>query len=561
MNAAVPPGFWRREASHYPRPLSPMFRMELRFVSEGLRHAFEEFGLLAETLELCEIGGWVYNRMVPLGGKDRKPPPSWLLWLAVRTVPMLRRRVTRSAAAIRSDKHGRLIERWYAEWEPGLWARIAQLRAVALAALSDEELDAHAAALVDFFAESNDIHFLLHGALCLVLGDLAFTCRDLLGWDDARTFALLNGLSAKSTEPSRRLAELACMARQRPAIRDLLEHTNEDTPARLAEVDPEFARAFAAYQHEFGCRALRYEVAEPTLEETPSLILGLIFDQVGRSYDPEQDDALLAEARGRVVAEARAALTGRPAVQRERFERALTRAERAYPVREDNEFFTISAPTALVRYTALELGRRLAERGQIRTRDDVFVLEMDEARAALRDRQDRRAMIEERKVDRAQAEANPGPPSYGDDPGPPPSMKALPAEARFAMEALVWVADRILATDHANRAQQSAATLRGIAAAPGRYTGPARVILGEDEFDKIEPGDVLVCPITSPVWSVLFPSVGALVTDTGGILSHPAIIAREYRIPAVVATGNATALLRDGQTVTVDGDAGEVLLG
>jgi len=69
---------------------------------------------------------------------------------------------------------------------------------------------------------------------------------------------------------------------------------------------------------------------------------------------------------------------------------------------------------------------------------------------------------------------------------------------------------------------------------------------------------VLVCPITSPVWSVLFPSVGALVTDTGGILSHPAIIAREYRVPAVVATRDATRRLRDGQPVTVDGNAGTV---
>jgi pyruvate,water dikinase len=85
-----------------------------------------------------------------------------------------------------------------------------------------------------------------------------------------------------------------------------------------------------------------------------------------------------------------------------------------------------------------------------------------------------------------------------------------------------------------------------------------RVVAGEHEFEKIQAGDVLVCPVTSPVWSVLFSRIGALVTDSGGILSHPAIIAREYGVPAVVATGNATAVLRDGQQVTVDGDAGSV---
>jgi pyruvate,water dikinase len=106
--------------------------------------------------------------------------------------------------------------------------------------------------------------------------------------------------------------------------------------------------------------------------------------------------------------------------------------------------------------------------------------------------------------------------------------------------------------------QDDSDTIHGHAASAGRYTGTVRVIAGETEFSKIRPGDVVVCPITSPVWSVVFPSIGALVTDTGGILSHPAIIAREYRIPAVVGTGNATGLLHDGQAVTVDGSAGTV---
>ena len=116
--------------------------------------------------------------------------------------------------------------------------------------------------------------------------------------------------------------------------------------------------------------------------------------------------------------------------------------------------------------------------------------------------------------------------------------------------------DRVLAPD----AQGSGGdrTLAGIAASPGRYTGTVRVIRSEAEFGRLRAGDVLVCPVTSAVWSVLFPSVGALVTDHGGMLSHPAIIAREYRVPAVVATCTGTARLRDGQVVAVDGTTGTV---
>jgi pyruvate,water dikinase len=80
----------------------------------------------------------------------------------------------------------------------------------------------------------------------------------------------------------------------------------------------------------------------------------------------------------------------------------------------------------------------------------------------------------------------------------------------------------------------------------------------DTELGRIRPGDVLVCPVAAPVWSVVLPIIGALVTDSGGLLSHSAIIAREYRIPAVVATGSGTATLRDGQVVTVDGTTGQI---
>lgn len=137
-------------------------------------------------------------------------------------------------------------------------------------------------------------------------------------------------------------------------------------------------------------------------------------------------------------------------------------------------------------------------------------------------------------------------------------MASFPREARQAAEGVFWALEQTFATELSGRVQHDAGNIKGIAASSGRYTGTVRLIKDESQFHLIEPGDVMVCPTTSPVWSVLFPSIGALVTDSGGIFSHSAIIAREYRIPAVVATGNATELLLDGQTVTVDGGTEEV---
>jgi rifampicin phosphotransferase len=145
----------------------------------------------------------------------------------------------------------------------------------------------------------------------------------------------------------------------------------------------------------------------------------------------------------------------------------------------------------------------------------------------------------------------------GRSPDRPPPLDALPEEARLANKSLLWYAERIF---EAQRSSQKLTDdeITGLPASPGQYQGPARIVRGPEEFAKIEAGDVLVCPITSPVWSVLFPSIGALVTDTGGVLSHPAIIARECGVPAVVATGNATQRVQDGQVIEVDGAAGLV---
>jgi rifampicin phosphotransferase len=284
------------------------------------------------------------------------------------------------------------------------------------------------------------------------------------------------------------------------------------------------------------------------------LVLALVRDQLDSGFDPRNQQNL-GQQRDAAANHARAKLSSGDL---RRFERALDRALAAYPVREDNTFFTVSTPHGLLHRTALELGRRLASRGQITAIQDIFFLRPDEASVRLADGTTAHEVVDRRKGEHAWALANPGPASYGRDPGPPPPLRGLPDGARLANEAFLWAVDRILAMDAPGGSRES--TLTGIAASPGRYTGTVRVIRSEAEFDRLRNGDVLVCPATSPVWSVIFPSVGALVTDSGGILSHPAIIAREFRVPAVVATRVGTTQLQDGQVVTVDGTTGMVEL-
>ncbi len=517
-------------------------------LNAGAKHAFDEFGSLLQSIENREIGGWVYIRYSPLGGREGVPPAP----------EVMVDRIKRCVLAVQTDKAGQVIDAWYGNWQPKLAKRIAELRDMPLAELTDAELDAHLSSLTELSREGWRIHFTLAFAHNYSLYELVIACRDLLAWDEGRVLQLVSGLSSKTTEPARRLGELARLAKKRPAVTSLLErlddYSADEMISRLPQIDPEFASALAAYQKEYGICAPNLELADPTMAETPATILGLIRDQMRRDYDLAAEATRLEEQRQSARAEALANLDE---VDRARFERVLDRAARAYPIREDNEFFTISVPMALQRYCALEIGRRMAEKGIIQQVDDIFFLEIDEARAALGSIEGCQALVTRRKGERAWVEAHQGPNTYG-QPTAPPVIDALPPEVHFAKSVVAWQIEAMIAPVMSGRTQAIRAVLTGIPASQGVYQGRVRIVRDESEFGKIRAGDVLVCPTTSPVWSVLFSSIGALVTNYGGLLSHPAIIAREFHIPAVVATGNATELLQDGQIVKVDGTRGTV---
>lgn len=560
-DAPIPDGYWQREASHNPRPLTPMgSSIFIDACRQAFPKVFSEFGLLAETLEYAEIGGYVYTRLKPLGGGgDRALPPAWILWLALRVHPAFRRRIAENRRAMRSRLDRAMLDRWDTEWRPRIIADIARLRAVDLHALTDGALADHFAEVRQFFFHTADVHFYLTAGNGFPLARLAWFCRDHLGYSTMDTMRLLSGLSGASSEPALRLADLAAQVRRDTALTDaILQAPPEGVLTHLRAHGGPIARAIDEYVHHFGFRALRYEVIEPTLDEQPDVLGRLLQAELARNAELRDEQERIAQARGEAKATALARLPDADA--RERFSALLREAERAYPVREDNEFYTVSVPLALSRAVVLAAGQRLATAGVVAHADDVFFLRAEEAIDALRAGGDLAPLVARRRSALREAEAFDPPASYGTEPARPP-MTILPPEMREAMEAMIWVQDTVFGAEagvDAAAPPAGVSEIRGQAAARGTYMGPACVIRGESEFHKLRPGDVLVCPITSPVWSILFANVGALVTDTGGVLSHPAIIAREYGIPAVVATRDATARIRDGQTLRVDGEAGLV---
>jgi phosphohistidine swiveling domain-containing protein/DNA-binding transcriptional ArsR family regulator len=142
---------------------------------------------------------------------------------------------------------------------------------------------------------------------------------------------------------------------------------------------------------------------------------------------------------------------------------------------------------------------------------------------------------------------------------PPPALGATPEAIHDPMSIMLWGVTTQRVQEWAS-AEAGGSRLTGAAASPGVVEGPARVVIDVDQIADVRDGDVLVCPITSPAWAPIFPKIKAVVTDIGGVMSHAAIVCREYGLPAVVGTGRATTEVRTGQRIRVDGSAGVVTI-
>jgi phosphohistidine swiveling domain-containing protein len=145
---------------------------------------------------------------------------------------------------------------------------------------------------------------------------------------------------------------------------------------------------------------------------------------------------------------------------------------------------------------------------------------------------------------------------------PPPALGAMPEAVNDPMAVMLWGVTPQRLQEWAQAAEGDGAVTRltGAAASAGQAEGPARVVRDIDDIGAVRDGEVLVCTITSPAWAPIFPKVRAAVTDIGGVMSHAAIVAREYGMPAVVGTGMATSRIRDGQLLRVDGSTGVVTI-
>jgi rifampicin phosphotransferase len=305
----------------------------------------------------------------------------------------------------------------------------------------------------------------------------------------------------------------------------------------------EFQSRFRQYLEAFGYSIYELDFSKPLPMDDPEPILeALKLFVAGKGANPYERQQESVARRERAVESARARLKG---FKRWAFEKSLKWAQSQAPLREDG-IFEIGLGFPVLRRMLHELGNRLSELGILQQAGDIFWLEAAEIEAAVKALESGEGVgpynewIKERKA-LWTARKRLIPPAQL-----PPGKKYL----GMNMEGVLAMGET----------SQYGATIKGVAASPGRVSGIARVLHGPEDFDQMKPGDVLVAATTTPAWTPLFAMASAVVTDIGGPLSHGSIVAREYGIPAVLGAGVATRRIQSGQTITVDGSAGLVEL-
>lgn len=285
-------------------------------------------------------------------------------------------------------------------------------------------------------------------------------------------------------------------------------------------------------------------------------------DLVRAGDDLTRPTADVIAERDRIVDEYRALLTSEE--ERGAFDQMLGLCRVVFPYVEDHKFYCEHWFTTRFFQTIRAFGELLARFEVIADADDVFHLRRTEVDEALADvmlawasggrpvssRHTREVIAERKRMLGALA-----------DWSPPPALGVVPDALNDPAVKMLWgIDDETIESWASARDVTDESVVRGHAASPGVIEGVARVLRTVNEIGQIREGEVLVCPVTAPSWGPVFTKIAAAVSDIGGTMSHAAIVAREYGLPAVVGTGSATARIRTGQRLRVDGDRGIVEL-
>lgn len=494
------PGSWELEATHLTRPVST-FMAEIfpKAMPEGFRAGTAHYGLMLDYLEVAIVNRFAYLCARPVGApkEPKGPPPKFVFKMLTWLHPEIRKRLRRCKEVFETKAWREDVKLWDEKLKPALVERARKLQGVDVARA---DIVPHLRECREHLWESIRVHHRLNPSFMVPLGDYLVQA----GRPAAETLRSLRGSTPVSAGAVKELEAVRKKAKNISSVEELKEFQEG-----RAYIDAVGHRVFTGY-----------DVADKTAIEMPEILIKAIQSDIPKSEpaSPEHND-LLEEARF------------------------------THRVRDERVYWGDAWATGLMRRALLEWGRRQNLEDPTHGVEATF----EEITSGKFSKQE----LAERAKYRTSRTTADAPPLLGPAPSGPPPADWLPEHgARMARAIDAVMSNMFIPSTEAPKEK----SMKGLAAGTGVYEGTARVVHDISEAGNVQKGDVLVAMTTSPCYNTILPIIGAIVTERGGLLSHAAIVAREYGLPAVVGCPGATKKIRNGMRVKVDGTTGEVHL-
>ena len=552
--------FWVYDDLHCPRPVSPMYDDIANWVNT-CDHMFRRFGTpFASDWIKKVVNGYLYTAAVPCDPDMAVPATEFgnvYFPRVPKDDPEYGAKIGAYLGAVLPTYGANFPDWWHKRLVPEMAGNLAYL---------EEKIDDYEniplmewATILEDAIDIVDRHWKIHWMLNFSQLSSTLALRGALGaalgGEDKITQKheeilgrLQNSSADRNWDAIELLVSLKDQVKDDPVLMEAFANENgADILAALeaTEVGREFiASGLKAYQREFGWHAVwSHEFIYPSRFETPEPVLDVIKGYLESDYDHRP---VVAHLEVDIKAAAEELLEG--IEQGDELE-ALKAANEINllmaPLTPDHHFYIDQGTHQHTRVVLICIGRKLVEMGLLDEPDDVIYLKYNELRYLMGDPSllDAKAIVAERRATRAEQEKI-----------RPPDFIGTATEDQMQFPYLnLWGFPEKLGFDTETKGR-----VEGIGVSPGVIEGVAKVVSSPAEFDEVKPGDIMVCQMTNPAWTPLFAIIGGIVCDAGGMVAHPAVMAREFGIPGVTGTGVATREIKTGDRLRVDGTNGVV---
>mgnify|MGYP001770215766 CR=1 FL=1 len=529
--------FWWYDDLHVPHPVSPLYYDVGGWWGETCAYMFRRFGVpFGKEWHARKENGYVYTMV------QRRDPEE-----VERLAPYFN--------MVMPIYANNFLKWWEERYLPEIKRNLAYLDNYPYEESSLAEMMILMEDALDIQERHFRIHWILNLAQFAAFENFSAVATAVAG-EEAKNFIgkVLVSVQDKNWDSSRDLwkikekikmdSELLTIFSQYDSVENIVSAL-EKTPK-----GKEILALIDQYKEEYGYKAIyTHEYIYELWKENPAPIFETLRNYLDSDYDYEKDKKKVASEQNQAIEELRKRITNDEDLKK--FEEALKLALAMAPLTPDHHFYIDQGTYARMRIVFKEIGKKFVARGDLNDSEDIFYLVYDEIRhlAAVPDAFDAKALVAERRVEREKAFAV-----------SPPDWIGTADYWSLYEQAYAGVWGYPERFEISKQKKEEVREIRGLPASAGVVEGIARYLDSPEEFDQLNQGEILVCKMTNPAWTLIFSKISGLVTDSGGILSHPAVVAREYGIPAVTSTLDGTKKIKTGQRIRVDGSTGVVTI-